>query len=400
MRILFLTTLLPYPLNNGGKIKTFYTLKALSADHEVDVLCFINNKKDNVYKKNISKVCNQIDIVEKVLIAKYSKKSLFQDFTRSLFTKYPYVIYKFYSKEMAKKIIELQKNYSYDLIYVDHLPMMIYHNLFNSPVILDEHNVESLIMKRFYEVEKNFIKKIIGYIEYKKLLSFEKFALNRVDRIISLSLQDKQELERLSGSDKPIDVIPICIESNYVKGQIHRQEGEKLKILFVGTMSWYPNSHGLTWFIEEVFSKLDENKFELYVVGGNPPASITKWNEKSNIHIVGYVTDVNQYIDICHVNVVPIFIGSGLRVKIIEAYSKGIPTISTSIGAEGIEVRNGENIIIANEPEEFISSLNELYNNMSLLNHIKNEALKTYETHYSVSVLAHKLNQIISLQTK
>lgn len=301
---------------------------------------------------------------------------------------------------MAKKIIELQKNYSYDLIYVDHLPMMIYHNLFNSPVILDEHNVESLIMKRFYEVEKNFIKKIIGYIEYKKLLSFEKFALNRVDRIISLSLQDKQELERLSGSDKPIDVIPICIESNYVKGQIHRQEGEKLKILFVGTMSWYPNSHGLTWFIEEVFSKLDENKFELYVVGGNPPASITKWNEKSNIHIVGYVTDVNQYIDICHVNVVPIFIGSGLRVKIIEAYSKGIPTISTSIGAEGIEVRNGENIIIANEPEEFISSLNELYNNMSLLNHIKNEALKTYETHYSVSVLAHKLNQIISLQTK
>ncbi|KMY57237.1 glycosyltransferase family 4 protein [Geobacillus stearothermophilus] len=400
MRILFLTTLLPYPLDNGGKIKTFYTLKALSADHEVDVLCFINNKKDNVYKKNISKICNQIDIVEKVLIAKYSKKSLLQDFTRSLFTKYPYVIYKFYSKEMAKKIIELQKNYSYDLIYVDHLPMMIYHNLFNSPVILDEHNVESLIMKRFYEVEKNFIKKIIGYIEYKKLLSFEKFALNRVDRIISLSLQDKQELERLSGSDKPIDVIPICIESNYVKGQIHRQEGEKLKILFVGTMSWYPNSHGLTWFIEEVFSKLDENKFELYVVGGNPPASITKWNEKSNIHIVGYVTDVNQYIDICHVNVVPIFIGSGLRVKIIEAYSKGIPTISTSIGAEGIEVRNGENIIIANEPEEFISSLNELYNNMSLLNHIKNEALKTYETHYSVSVLAHKLNQIISLQTK
>jgi len=398
MRILFLTTLLPYPLDNGGKIKTFYTLKALSANHKVDVLCFINNKKDNVYINEVGKICNHIDIVEKVLIAKHSKRNLLQDFTKSLFTKYPYVIYKYYSKKMAKKIKELQKGCSYDLIYVDHLQMMIYFNLFKSPVILDEHNVESLIMKRFYEVEKNFIKKIIGYIEYKKLISFEKLALNRAVRIISLSLQDKHELERLSGSDKPIDIIPICIESNYVKGQIQRQEGEKLKILFVGTMSWYPNIHGLTWFIEEVFSKLDENKFELYVVGGNPPASITKWNEKSNIHIVGYVTDINQYIEICHVNIVPIFIGSGLRVKIIEAYSKGIPTISTSIGAEGIEVRNGENIIIANEPREFISSLNELYSNMSLLNHIKNEALKTYETHYSVNVLVHKLNQIISLQ--
>lgn len=159
MKILFLTTLLPYPLDNGGKIKTFYTLKALSVNHEVDVLCFINNRKDSIYIKNISEICNYIDTVEKVLVARHSMKSLLKDFGKSLFTKYPYVVYKFYSKEMEKKIIEMQQNSSYDLIYVDHLPMMVYHNLFNSPIILDEHNVESLIMKRFYEVERNIVKK-------------------------------------------------------------------------------------------------------------------------------------------------------------------------------------------------------------------------------------------------
>lgn len=201
----------------------------------------------------------------------------------------------------------------------------------------------------------------------------------------------------MNDNNKPIDVIPICIESNYFKDQIRRKKGEKLKLLFVGTMSWYPNAHGISWFIEEVFSKLDENKFELYIVGGNPPSSITRWSEKSNIHVVGYVNDVNEYIDMCHVNIVPIFIGSGLRVKIIEAFSKGIPTISTSIGAEGIEVKNGENIIIANKSEEFISSLNELYHNESLLNSIRNEALKTYEANYSLNVLARKLNQSISM---
>lgn len=397
MRILFLTTLLPFPLDNGGKIKTYYLLKALSNKNMVDVLTFINNKKDNNYIKQIEQICNQVEVVEKILIAKSSKKQLIKDYLKSFFSRNPYVINKFYSKNMAYKLIEYQKKNSYDLIYVDHLPMMVYHRLFRSPVILDEHNVESLIMKRRYEAEKNTIKKYIEFLEYKKLVNFEKKSLIEANHIISLSEQDKQELSKLINNKKKIDVLPICIEKNYVKKSVERKQCEKLRLLFVGTMSWYPNSQGIEWFIKEVFTKLDENKFELFVVGGNPPTTIKRWNRNDNIHIVGYVEDVNDYIESCHVNIVPIFIGSGLRVKIIEAFSKGIPVLSTSIGAEGIKTKNGVNILIADNSKEFIDHLNKIYDDDSILNNIKSEALATFEKHYSLNYLTKRIDNIILL---
>lgn len=396
MRILFLSTLLPFPLNNGGKIKTYYTLKSISKKNVVDFVSFINHDSEKEYQKEVEKITNSVYALKKNVIRGSSKLHFLKSYFYSLFKKYPYVIDKFWSEELKNKLIEMQELYNYDLIYIDHLPMMIYSDIFKAPIVLDQHNVESQIMNRYTRNEKNVFKKIAAMIEYKKLIAFEKKMLLVASKIITLSNSDKEEFEKMEmKSTNKLSVIPICIEQDYRKETLIDNSKNKIKLLFMGTMSWFPNYQGIMWFIKNVFLKLDTTKFELYVVGGNPPKDLLLYNRIENINVTGFVEDMNHYVDLCDLSIVPLFIGSGLRVKIIEAFSKGLPNISTSLGAEGIETLPNKNILIADNEQEFISILEEIQNKPLILREISQNGIKTYEEHYSLIVLEEKINNVI-----
>lgn len=397
MKILFLTNLLPYPLNNGGKIKSFYTIKSLASNHSIDLVTFVNSDDDFKYVNELKKIVNNVYVIKKTLIRNSSKIKFLTTFFLSLYTDKPYVIYKFWSQKMFNLLQQLQSLNNYDLVYIDHLPMMIYKDLFqNKKLVLDQHNVESLIIKRYALNENSIIKKFLGLLEYKKLEKFEKKMMSIADRIIVLSEEDKKIFNSMVDNiDEKMSVIPICIESNYKKTISTLNNKKTLKILFMGTMSWFPNQHGIEWFVKNVFSKLNKEDFELYIVGNSPSKEILKWNRFDNIHVTGYVEDINYYIELCDVNVVPLFIGSGMRVKIIESFSKGIPTISTTIGAEGIKVENWKNIIIADDAKTFIDCLVKLQKHREILTKISENAYQTFVENYSLTVLENKLGRVI-----
>jgi polysaccharide biosynthesis protein PslH len=393
MKILFITNLLPYPLDNGGKIKTFHTIQALSKNNDVDLVTFVNSSSEKKNRNFLNGICNNVEVIEKIVIMKSSKLVFVSSFIKSLFSKYPYVVSKFYSTKMSKKIRELQNQKNYDLIYVDHLQMMIYKKELKSPIILDQHNVESKIIERLAQNQKSIIKKIIGHLEYKKLFVFEKKALSHSTKTIALSSTDRNELIKINENASDIEIVPICIPQNFLKNTIHQSSGTPLKLLFVGTLTWYPNYQGLKWFIENVFLKLDMNKYELFVVGGNPPEDLTK-HDSPNIHFTGYVDSIDEYIEKCDINIVPLFVGSGLRVKIIEAFAKGIPNISTTIGAEGLAIEKDKNIFIEDTAKGFMDLLCNLYENRQELSFIANNGLNTYKKNYSLKTLEEKLNKI------
>ncbi|MDR7073325.1 glycosyltransferase [Fictibacillus barbaricus] len=402
MKILFISTLLPCPQDNGGKIKTFHTLKVLSKNHTIDFISFINNKDEQQFIDQISEYCSNISLVEKILIKSHSKKIFLMSFIKSLFSKYPYVVNKFYSRKMKNKITKLQENNMYDVIYVDHLQMMRYKKLFDFPVILDQHNVESLIVKRHIQKEKSIVKKIFLYLEYIKLYRFEKKTINELDYIIALSDRDKNELQNMRNNNyikKEIETIPICIETDLIKYNYH-VNSKKINLLFIGTMSWFPNSQGIQWFVKNVFSQLDKEKFHLFIVGGNPTNEIIQLNQISNITVTGYVKDVNEYFSFCDLLIVPLFIGSGLRVKILEAFAKGMPVISTQIGAEGLAFKERENILIANNQDEFLEVFKEIYEDMGILKSIALKGRETYLNKYSLLALEKDLNKFISTVIK
>ncbi|GEB77847.1 glycosyltransferase [Sporolactobacillus inulinus] len=398
MKILFLNNLLPFPLDNGGKIKVFNNIKALSVNHEVDLLTFVNNHNDINFLHELKNICGKVAVVEKKVIKNDSTKQFLKDYLLSLISSKPYTINKFYSRKMKKIIINEQLQNKYDLIYVSHLSMMVYSPFFKTKVILDQQNVESLIFSRFVR-ETRGLKRILGLIEYFKLRKFEKYKLIKADKIIALSENDKNQFMNLIGNKlnsvkEDIEVIPIHIQSEVVKKK--EKITNNINLLFMGTMTWYPNYSGIIWFIKNVYGKLDKDKFNLFIVGGNPPLDIVQCGKtEKNIFVTGYVKDINDYISKCDISIVPLFVGSGQRVKIIESFAKGIPVVSTSIGAEGIKYSDGENILISNTKDEFVNNILYLSTHKSLKNSIINNARNTYEEYYSTESLVTKLDKLM-----
>lgn len=398
-KILFLTNLLPFPLDNGGKIKTYNTLKALEELFEIDLFCFVDSEKDynNIteMQKKFSNIKN-INVLKKTLIKDSSKSKFLYDYTKSLFTLNPYNINKYFDKRAVSIIRKLISENKYEHIYIDHLPLMIYSKIIpgNISLILDQHNVESLIIKRYFTEQSNPIKKLLLWNEYKKIYRFEKRMLIEANKVIALSREDSSQFEAMGCEKSKISILPIHMD---VKNIIYkfREKNRKISILFIGSMSWTPNQHGILWFLENVWPQLDKSIYTLYIVGGNPPERVKKFHNAKDIFVTGYVIDVDYYIEICDVSIVPLFVGSGQRVKIIESFGKGIPVISTSIGAEGLIYKDKNNIIIADDKNDFIKAFDFLIKDKSILEEVSLNARQVFDKHYSSALLPSKLKKAL-----
>ncbi len=403
MNILFLTNLLPYPLDNGGKIKTYTTLQALkNAGHIVDLVCFKESTDSYILEeKQLSQVCNSVHQVYQKLTTADNKTYMMKLAVKSIFSKLPLSTYKFISNEM-KEYIESKKDVKYELIYFDHLPLYVYSDICrriwpNAKVILDEHNCEATIMKRNADTARNPIKKVFMTFEASKVKRFESKALLSADKSIILSKEDYETLRIATGKDFEHVIIPIGVIDRGVKKDRNATDGV-LNILFVGTLTWEPNNQGLIWFIDNVIPIMESKKmkYHFFIVGKNPSEEVTvKTKLNKNITVTGYVDSVDEYYDRCDCMVVPLFIGSGQRVKIIESFAHGMPVISTSIGAEGLEYKSEENIIIADDKDAFIDSINKLRNE-KLRENISHNCRNTYLEFYCPEAVENKLNRIIA----
>ena len=402
MKILFLTNLLPYPLDNGGKIKTYTTIHTLAnAGHEIDLVCFTEqiefNKQD---QSKMLELCNKVEQVYLKLTTAENKKYMILLAARSIFSKYSFGVYKYRSKKMEEKLGELSRECNYDCVYFDHLQMCVYRDVLlrlapHAKFILDEHNCEAIIMSRNSELSSNLVKKVFLKLESKKLSAFESAMLEQMSVNIVLSEEDYLELRSQCGKDFIHTIIPIGVQDRGRKKE--RAMDGKLNILFIGTLTWEPNNQGLIWFLTNVMPLLIEAElnFRLYIVGKNPSAEVKKLATKyKNIIVTGYVESVDEYYDLCDCMIVPLFIGSGQRVKLIEGFSKGMPAVSTSIGAEGLEVKDEENIIITNTKEGFLEALIRLEDS-KLRSILSDNARKTYENNYSSATIANKLNDVV-----
>ena len=396
MRILFLTNLLPYPLDNGGKIKTYTTLKALySGNNQTDLVCFKEQVEDHNYQE-LDKICHSVHEVFQRLTTANNKKYMMLMAAKSLLSIYPLSSYKFISREMSEYLSSLA-SIDYDLIYYDHLPMYVYYRLCKkywpkARVILDEHNCEATIMKRNAETSSNRFKRAFMFYEASKVEKFESCALLSADKSIILSDADYNTLRNATGKDFDHTIIPIGVTDKGLKKQCN-PDADTISILFVGTLTWEPNNQGLIWFIDNVIPRMEKEgiKYKLYIVGKNPSEQVMlKTKDNENITVTGYVDSVDPYYDLCDITVVPLFIGSGQRVKLIEAFSKGMPAVSTTIGAEGLAYEDRKNIVIADSSQQFIDGIN-LLKNERVRASLGGEARKTYEEHYSPNAVAKQL---------
>jgi len=390
--ILFLTTRFPYPPDDGGKIDTLTNLKILAKNFSL-FLFYIGtqDEKETKLKKEV-KIQG---------IYNYSKdtKNNILGIIKNIFSPKPYTISKYHSQEIYKKIKKIIKNKNINIVFVDHLHMAYYGKMIKQDfpkikVVLREHNVEYIFWKRILKEERDIFKKIFFWIQYRKVLNYEKKFFRIFDEYLMISPVDEKNIKKISPQVRT-KILPPAVDTK----KFNLSNGIRViphSIVVLGNFAWLPNLNGVFWFFKNVWSiiKRDFPNTKLFIVGKNPPEELKKYQDE-DVSVTGYVDDVRPWIAKVEVFIAPLFSGSGIRIKILEAMAMGKSIISTSLGAEGIDIENMKNIIIADNKEEFVKGVELLFTDKKIQENLSKNARTLVERKYSFEVIEKTLKQII-----
>lgn len=398
MRVLYVANLIPYPKDNGGKIFTYSTIKSLSENHEVDLVCFYEHEDEFVARNALSAYCKNITMLPIRVTTRENISLMIRKAFRSLFSLKPLAVSKYYTREMELEIKKIIAENNYDYVFFNLLAMCIYldgiiDSFPNIRTVLYEQNCEAIIYKGHYNSTCNPIKKFFLFLEYIKLNKFEQEMVSKVDKLILLSANDKMNLNI---KDRNVSIIPIGVENpNRLHDYHNCNSSNKIRLLFVGTLTWKPNLDGIVWFLENVMPLCKSEEYELTIVGKYTGCELsTLANAYSNVNLLGYVDDIEDIYDKSDVLLVPLFVGSGQRVKIIEAYSRGFAVITTDIGVSGLLYEDEKTVLIANTAEEFKHRIDQCLARDCLVKLGKN-AKEYFDKYYSVEVISKKLNDAL-----
>lgn len=391
MKILILAHKMPYPPKDGGSIGVLNFVKALA-----DLGCDITILAMNTYKRrfDVDKIPDELKKKIKFLSVDVDTKIKPIPFILNLFQREAYHIWRYgSSKEFKKVLIELLKNESWDIIRLEGLYLSPYVETIRkySPakVTMRAHNVEYEILERYAEYEKSLFKKIWLKNQAKRLKRYELERLHLYDAIIPVTERDA-EILKVDGV--PTIVIPAGIEIEGDEPDFTKVEFPSL--FYIGALDWFPNQQGLEWFFENVWDEVVNNmpSLKLYIAGRNPHMwNYLKGKKLKNVEVVGEVESSKEFIKSKAIMIVPLLSGSGIRVKILEAMSLGKAIISTSIGAEGIDYKNGEDILIADTKEEFVRQILRCASDFEFCKKIGENAFKLAKEKYEIKKLTRKL---------
>ncbi len=384
MKILFITQVFPYPPDSGGRIKTYETLKLLGKKHEVYLVCFSPKLLSREQEEKILKICRSIKVITS-LIPFSQFKDIKPFIFRHLFSPMPFIVNRFRNKKMEQIIKSLIKKEHFDAIHIDHINMAWVLSLKKECLwVLEEHNLESEIAWGIFRKEKWNKFKFFSLIEALKLNLFEKKMFSKFDWILAISPEDKNKMVKMVINEEKILFLPTAFK---VKNLFKFKSLQKSPvILFVGMLSWWPNKDGFWWFYEKVFPLIKEAVagVKLVVVGKEADEKIieTGRNDKQ-LEIIGYAKDIDPYFESANVFIAPLRSGSGIRIKILTALSRGLPVVSTKKGAEGIIQKSGPDLILADKPNDFAKAVIKLMKSKKMALKLSKEGIDFIRKDYN-----------------
>jgi glycosyltransferase involved in cell wall biosynthesis len=302
----------------------------------------------------------------------------YKDLALNLSSTLPYAIQKYRSPDMKRAIERECAARDYDLVVCDFLtPAINYTHTPARPAVLFQHNVESAIWRRHYETQTNPVKRAFFYSQWQKMERYERSACRAFDAVIAVSRADRDQMRDDYGVSEVYDV-PTGVDTEYFRPLGSRPEPYNL--VFTGSMDWIPNEDAIIHFAEKILPQIARRLplVTLTVVGRNPSRRLKAIAEaNSRIKITGRVDDVRPFIAAASVYVVPMRVGGGTRLKIYEAMAMAKPVLSTTVGAEGLPVADGRELLIADEPGDFAEAAIRLLSDPQLANGIGRQARST-----------------------
>jgi len=401
LKILWLSHLIPYPPKGGVLQRSYNLIRELAKYHDVYLLAFNQKELIRPLFDNYEEGLKEADFELSKFCKEYHYLPIPCDNTpngkiklalSSLLSPTSYTVNWLKSNEMNLKIKETIDRIDFDVVHFDTISLAPYLKKFKHvKTVLDHHNIESSMLFTRTNKEKNLIKKFYFLQEAIKLRYYEKKLCKKFDLNITCSDIDLERLLKISPQING-EVIPngVDIEFFYPKNV----KKDKNSLIFAGGLSWYPNADAMSYFSRQIWQKLKSYNpsVVMNVVGKSPSKELVELAKiDSNFKVHGFVDDVRLYIDKAQVYVCPIRDGGGTKLKILDALAMGSAVVAHPKSVEGIEVVDGESVLLAETPEQFCTQIQKLITNEELTNKLSENGRALAVEKYSYLEIGIKL---------
>jgi polysaccharide biosynthesis protein PslH len=393
MRVLVLSNYLPYPLLTGGRIRIYNLLRRVASRHEVSLAALLESPEDAEGIPHLRTFCARVETAP-FPAHQRSRLAKAPGMLRYVLQGRPPDLMLLHSEELVTKIRQLFSRVDFDIVQIEQFMGLYLEALPRKKsykTLQMFHNVESQNYARIAQVERRWYRRVRASINGVVMRHWEHRYAERFDRCTTVSELDQQLLKK-ANPRLQIDVIPNGVDTQ--KFQLLPQVAETVpsSLIFVGNMGYPPCIDAVLYFCGEVLPLIRQliDSVEVRIVGCNPPPEVLKLNG-NGVHVTGRVEDVIPYYQQSAACVVPLRAGSGTRLKILEAMALGRPVVCTTVGCEGLDVVNGEHLLIGDTPERFAESTVRLLRDLSLSQSIRVNARKLVEARYGWDNIADRL---------
>jgi polysaccharide biosynthesis protein PslH len=359
MRILWAKADFLHPTTKGGQIRTLQTLRHLHRRHEVHYVGLEDTEQPEGVERS-NEYCSYVYPVPHRAADKRSPAFLAQ-LLQGLYSELPVAVLRYRSANMRAVIERLTGKHRFDAIVCDFLaPAPNMPNL--SRCVLFQHNVETMIWRRHAEHAPDPLRGAYFRLQANRMFEYERRVCRAVRSVIAVSEEDARLMRQMFGLEK-VPAVPTGVDVEFFTPPGENETAHKADLVFLGSMDWLPNIDGVLWFTAEVLPLIRQRRPEcrVAIVGRKPSPEIQALAEADPMLVVtGTVPDVRPYLWGSTVSVVPLRIGGGTRLKIYEAMAARVPVVSTTIGAEGLEIHPGRDIRIADDATAFAQACLEL----------------------------------------
>ena len=383
MKLLFLTSRFPFPLEKGDKLRAYYFIKHLSLKHEIYLFAVNENNPDEKSFEELRPFCKAIEVVQ------ISKTQSIINLAKAIFQKnIPFQTAYFTSENGKRQLNQFIHQHKPDAVFCHLIRMGEYmQDITIENSLLDYMDTFSIGMKRYAE-SGSLVMRAPAKIEYKRLLHYENKLFNQFKNKIIISKQDQSYIPHENNSS--IAIIPNGVDADFYHGTISEK---KYDLLFIGNLSYAPNIYAIKYAAEQIMPLLPA--LTLAVVGATPTEEISGLQSK-NINIIGWVDDSRDAFNQARIMIAPMFISIGLQNKILQAMAMETPCVISTMANNALGATPELDVLIADSPEEFKIQINRLLNDEQLYQTIKINARNFILKNFNWTENIEKINLLLA----
>jgi polysaccharide biosynthesis protein PslH len=393
VRILVVCTRSPYPLIEGRALRTYNLLREAARTHSVYLCTYVQSEAEEAGIDHLRSFCQEVRSVPLYMSNKAG--ALATDVISDLFAQAPVMVLKYRTREMRRAIADAVAQFKPDLVHLDMLHLgELMHDLPGLPIVMVEHNVEAALLRRRVANESHFLRRTYLARQADKLERYEAHVCRTASEIVAVSEVDAENI-RAFAPKTPVTVVPNGVDTEFFAPR--NDTVDPAAMVYVGGLSWFPNYDAIDFFTKEVLQRIAaaQQNARLTVIGQVPSEKMLEpWRNEPRVKFTGLVDDIRPTVAAAGVYIVPLRIGGGTRLKILDAMAMGKAVVTTSVGCEGLEVVPGRDVLVADGAEAFANAVIRVMSDRALAAQLAAAGRACVERNYRWSAIAQRMESV------